>query len=279
MVAKKSISPTVGAMRIQGKKTSGSWWRSGHLHNTSGGLREVDFKNDWTEYFDAYARSYENNAFECPGLEAISRREVSSMMHGIERIDGDFVLEIGSGEGRLTRAMIEAGYKVQATDGAPGMVQILGERHPQASPRRIVLDGGPLPFGNATFDAVAGLRVWKYVKDRTAVLSEMRRVTKTGGLVVLEWTSKNGVSRFGYRGASINLLSRVTMEMELRSAGFDVVSHTTTTRIPQPFWKISSGKRYVTCINIVENILDVLLSRGSHGTLLGRSVVTVAKAA
>lgn len=274
-----AVLATVGGMDTQSKRKNSKWWRSGHLHNTPGGSKQVDFGDEWAEYFDAYARSYEANAFECLGLETVSRREVSAMLESLSLQKDGEVLEVGSGEGRLTRAMMRAGYKVQATDGAPGMVEVLNEKYPQTRPMHMLLDGQSLPFENSSFDAVAGLRVWKYVNNRNAVLAEMRRVTKTGGLLVLEWTSKNGVSRFGYKGANINLLDRVTVETELRSAGFDVVRHTTTTRIPQPFWRISSSERYISALNAVENTLNRALCRGAKGTLFSRSVVTVAKAA
>jgi hypothetical protein len=69
------------------------------------------------------------------------------------------------------------------------------------------------------------------------------------------------------------------VETELRSAGFDVVSHVTTTRIPQPLWKISSNKIYIAAVSAVEDLLNGVLSRRAGGTLFGRSVVTLAKAA
>ena len=102
---------------------------------------------------------------------------------------------------------------------------------------------------------------------------------KTNGVLVLEWTSKSGVAKFGYSGASINLLDRATVETELRAAGFDVVGHTTTTRLPQPLWKLSSRKGYVSFLNAFESVVEKTLRRAANGTLLSRSVVTVAKAA
>lgn len=276
---KNDILLLCAAVTADNKTERDKWWRSGHLHKRNATGRSVDFNDDWADYFDAYARSYEKNAFAGPGLEAISKREVDAMVCGVGVSDVERVLEVGSGEGRLTRALLKAGYEVQATDGAVGMVNLLADRHPQTKPIHMLLDGERLPFENASFDAVAGLRVWKYVDKRNAVLCEMRRVIKEDGLLILEWTSSAGAARFGYRGSSVNLLSRADVESELRATGFDVVSHTTTTRIPQAVWKISSSARYVSLINAAENVLDSFLRRFSNGTMLSRSVVTVAKAA
>jgi ubiquinone/menaquinone biosynthesis C-methylase UbiE len=263
----------------ENRAKSKKWWHSGHLHKNADGSKKVDFGDGWAEYFDAYASSYESNAFSEPGLEAMSKREVAAMVAGVKSAVGTKVLEVGSGEGRLTRALLREGYSIQTTDGAPGMVRVLTERYPQTSPVHMLLDGATIPFENGTFDAVAGLRVWKYVNTRNAVLREMRRVMKTDGVLVLEWTSKSGVAKFGYAGASINLLDRATVETELRAAGFDVVCHTTTTRLPQPLWKMSSKKGYVLFLNTIESIVEKTLRRVANGTLLSRSVVTVAKAA
>ena len=266
-------------MNTEKRAKNSKWWHSGHLHKNADGSRQVDFGSGWAEYFDAYASSYESNAFSEPGLEAMSKREVEAMVAGVKSAIGVKVLEVGSGEGRLTRALLKEGYSIQTTDGAPGMIRVLTERYPQTSPVRMLLDGEAIPFENESFDAVAGLRVWKYVNTRNSVLREMRRVMKTNGVLVLEWTSKSGVAKFGYSGASINLLDRATVETELRAAGFDVVGHTTTTRLPQPLWKLSSRKGYVSFLNAFESVVEKTLRRAANGTLLSRSVVTVAKAA
>lgn len=255
------------------------WWQSGHLHNRENASKTVDFRDGWADYFDAYAKNYEKNAFSGPGLEVVSAREVKAMVSGMSEVQGGRILEIGSGEGRLTMSLLNKGYQVQATDGAPGMIEFLSENHPETNPLQMLLSGEKIPFENSSFDGVAGLRVWKYVNQRNRVLSELRRVVKTGGVITLEWSSSAGAARFGYKGSSVNLLNRSTVETELRAAGFDVVRHTTTSRLPQPVWLMSSSMTYASALNKLEDTIDRVLRRVAGGTFLGRSVVTVAKAA
>jgi SAM-dependent methyltransferase len=65
---------------------------------------------------------------------------------------GRATLEIGSGEGRVTRDLVARGYQVTGVDASPTLVQAAIEAHPGG--HYVVADAAALPFGNGSFDMV-----------------------------------------------------------------------------------------------------------------------------
>ncbi|RQZ22922.1 class I SAM-dependent methyltransferase [Burkholderia sp. Bp9017] len=75
-------------------------------------------------------------------------------------------LEIGCGEGRVSRELKALGYDVTASDAVPAM-----------------LDAASLPFDPAGFDIVMAYNVLMDLDDMPAALREARRVLKPDGLL------------------------------------------------------------------------------------------------
>ena len=99
--------------------------------------------------------------------------------------DGDHVLDVGCGTGSLTRALLDAGpnVKVTAIDGSEDFIKI--GRHNVADDRATFSQGDAqsLQFGSNTFDKSVSLLVMNFIPDAKSAVSEMRRVTQTGGTV------------------------------------------------------------------------------------------------
>jgi SAM-dependent methyltransferase len=96
---------------------------------------------------------------------------------------GMSVLDVGCGPGGLTRELVGrvGADNVAAIDPSPPFVEAARERNPGVDVR----EGGAeeLPFENDTFDAALASLVVAFMRDADAGISEMRRVTKPGGLV------------------------------------------------------------------------------------------------
>lgn len=88
-------------------------------------------------------------------------------------------VEIGCGEGRVSRELKALGYRVAATDAVPAMVE--AARQAGSADAYAVAEGRRLPFGDGRFDLAMAYNVLMDVEDVPATLKELRRVMKPDG--------------------------------------------------------------------------------------------------
>ncbi len=88
-------------------------------------------------------------------------------------------LEIGCGEGRVSRELKLLGYHVTATDAVGAMVD--AARQAASAHDYAVAGAGDLPFEDRRFDLVMAYNVLMDVDDIPAVLREVRRVIRPDG--------------------------------------------------------------------------------------------------
>lgn len=119
---------------------------------------------------------------------------------------GQMILDVGSGTGGDVRSMAEImgkTGKVIGVDNSETMIATARERsfgfpYPVDFHQADIMQ---LPFADATFDGVRSERVFQHLKDRQTALTEMMRVTKPGGRIVitdadLGMTAITGTDRF-----------------------------------------------------------------------------------
>lgn len=104
---------------------------------------------------------------------------------------GDAVLDVGCGLGLDATAMARSvcpGGWIAGIDYDPLMIRdACGRPSGSASPvtiRYVVADAARIPYRDAVFDRCYSERVLQHTSDPCAVITEMVRVTKRGGLVV-----------------------------------------------------------------------------------------------
>lgn len=94
------------------------------------------------------------------------------------------VLDFGCGSGIIAHSLLEEGYQVSATDVSE---QMLAQCQKLDVENRIewkqYAGDGALDFGDGVFDAVISSSVFEYVEDPAAVLSQINRTLKKGGLI------------------------------------------------------------------------------------------------
>lgn len=91
---------------------------------------------------------------------------------------GDRVLEVGCGQGHLTRALAERGVDIVGIDANPQAEDLAADglvRHMNAE---------ALDFEDAEFDYVVSVHAIEHIPDLDAALSEMARVLKKDGVAV-----------------------------------------------------------------------------------------------
>jgi SAM-dependent methyltransferase len=94
------------------------------------------------------------------------------------------VLDVGCGEGHFAAALVQAGMTVVGVDVAEEPLRRARARHP-ALDLRIVPAEGPWPLADASFDIVWAGETIEHVADTAGWLSEVRRVLRSGGSLLL----------------------------------------------------------------------------------------------
>lgn len=88
-------------------------------------------------------------------------------------------LEVGCGEGRISRELTALGYHVTATDIVAKFVEIAQQA--DSAHEYAVADARDLPFGDSSVDLVMAYNVLMDVEDVPATLKEIRRVLRPDG--------------------------------------------------------------------------------------------------
>src|SRR4051794_8612369 len=92
------------------------------------------------------------------------------------------LLEIGAGTGWQSKALSDAGYRVQAID-LPADIEISNHARSREWPIRDY-DGAHLPFPDRSFDIVYSSNVLEHVVELGTLTAEMKRVLRPGGVAL-----------------------------------------------------------------------------------------------
>ncbi len=99
--------------------------------------------------------------------------------------DGESVLDVGCGTGSLsmTLARVTGASKIVGIDPSSGFVEYA--RTQNADPRVTfeVGDAQALPYSDESFDRSMALLIVNFIPDAPKAAKEMRRVTRSGGIV------------------------------------------------------------------------------------------------
>jgi demethylmenaquinone methyltransferase/2-methoxy-6-polyprenyl-1,4-benzoquinol methylase len=135
--------------------------------------------------FDGIAGRYDlTNDVISLGLD---RRWRAATIRAVDAWPGDVVLDLAAGTGTSSEPFDENGVRVVPCDFSVGMLEVGKARRPDLP--FTAGDATRLPFADASFDAVTISFGLRNVADTAAALTEMLRVTRPGGrLVVCEFS-------------------------------------------------------------------------------------------
>jgi SAM-dependent methyltransferase len=99
--------------------------------------------------------------------------------------EGSSVLDVGSGTGELSFALVDAipSVRVTAVDPSSAYVRYAQQRNGRDRVRFVTGDAQSLEMPDASFDAVLSSLALNFIPDRPGALRQMIRVAKPGGIV------------------------------------------------------------------------------------------------
>jgi 2-polyprenyl-3-methyl-5-hydroxy-6-metoxy-1,4-benzoquinol methylase len=106
------------------------------------------------------------------------------------------VLDVGCGEGRFTAELARAGATPIGVDVAEEPLRRARARHPGLDVRIVPVDG-PWPLPDASFDVVWAGETIEHVLDTAGWLSEVRRVLRSGGSLLLSTPAHGRLAMLG----------------------------------------------------------------------------------
>lgn len=89
------------------------------------------------------------------------------------------VLDVGCGEGQVSRALSAQGAKVIGVDPTRRNIEVAIERG--GGPRYVIGNATSLGFPDASFDAVVACLVFEHIDDVDSAIAEVARVLRPGG--------------------------------------------------------------------------------------------------
>jgi SAM-dependent methyltransferase len=109
---------------------------------------------------------------------------------------GDLTVDVGCGEGRVSRDLKALGHRVIAVDASPTMVDAAREADPGGDYR--LADAAALPLGDASADLVVAFMSLQDVDDMPGSVREIGRVLAPGGRACIAVVHPlNSAGRFG----------------------------------------------------------------------------------
>ena len=150
---------------------------------------------------------------------------------------GERVLDLGCGAGRFVAALRDAGADPVGVELAEAALERARRVTPGADLRRVAPDGS-LPLGHGEIDLVWCSEVLEHVPDTVGFLTEVRRVLRPGGRLLLTVPQHSRVKRtmialanydvhYDPLGEHVRFYTRRSLKRALEATGFTAVSLST----------------------------------------------------
>jgi len=134
--------------------------------------------NDYDSFAEAYSAETETNL-----INGYYARPAILDLAG--DVAGRRILDAGCGSGVLFAALRDRGAIVTGFDKSAGMLEQARRRLGGDADLRVAELGSPLPFPGGAFDDVVASLVLHYLEDWGPALTELRRVLKPGGRLIV----------------------------------------------------------------------------------------------
>jgi ubiquinone/menaquinone biosynthesis C-methylase UbiE len=134
--------------------------------------------DDWPERYDLW--------FETLLGKAVLAYESELILDMLQPGRGELILDAGSGTGIFTREFCARGADVVGLDISFAMLRRAAGKNATLAGRGVVADMMNLPFAAGVFDKSVSVTAIEFIADARRAIGELFRVTKQGGIVVVE---------------------------------------------------------------------------------------------
>ncbi|MEU4386316.1 methyltransferase domain-containing protein [Promicromonospora sp. NPDC023805] len=134
------------------------------------------------DHYDEFAASYDA---ENAGSLLNAWYERPAMLRLAGDVRGHKILDAGCGSGPLSAELRDRGADMTGFDGSPAMIELARRRLGDDVPLTVADLTQPLPYADDAFDDVVASLVLHYFEDWHPPLTELHRVLKPGGRLIL----------------------------------------------------------------------------------------------
>lgn len=172
--------------------------------------------------FDEVAKHYDRTNDVLSMGNAFIWRIVTT--RAVAPLIGERILDIAAGTGTSSASLAKTGAEIVAADFSPGMIEVGRAKHPNIT--FVEADAMALPFTDGEFDAVTISFGLRNVENPKKALSEMYRVLKPGGrLVICEFSKPpRAIFRAGYGAYMKYLMPSVVGAVSSNSEAYTYLS-------------------------------------------------------
>ena len=173
------------------------------------------------DYFNEKAAIWDETAIE---KDTAKLADIVARMH---LLPGSFLLDVGTGTGVLLPFLIGAigpSGRIVGLDYAAAMLQRARTKNPGNNVSLVLANIVSVPVVSGFFDAIVCYSSFPHFHDKTGVLTEMRRVLKSGGrLFICHTSGRDHINAIHIKVSSLGhdlLPGKNEMESLLENAGF-----------------------------------------------------------
>jgi ubiquinone/menaquinone biosynthesis C-methylase UbiE len=131
-----------------------------------------------------------------PGKVTLDRELASRRRYefAARYVEGKHVLDIGCGEGYGSATLAEKATHVVGTDRSEEVIKYAAAKYPLPNIEFRCMPAEKHAFPDESFDVVVCLELIEHVQNYVAVMEEMHRLLKPGGILILSTPNKNVTS-------------------------------------------------------------------------------------